>query len=39
MRGPSDEGLAGPDQIGRAVRLEDARGRYIEALKASLPRG
>ncbi|HSA80507.1 MAG TPA: phosphoglucosamine mutase, partial [Geminicoccaceae bacterium] len=32
-------GLAAPSQLGRAVRLEGARGRYIEALKASLPRG
>jgi phosphoglucosamine mutase len=39
MRGPGDEGLASPDQLGRAVRLEGARGRYMEALKASLPRG
>ena len=39
MRGPSDEDLASPDQLGRAVRLEGARGRYMEALKASLPRG
>ena len=39
MRGPSDQGLASPDQLGRAVRLEGARGRYMEALKASLPRG
>ena len=39
MRGPADAGLAGPSQLGRAVRLEGARGRYIEALKASLPRG
>jgi phosphoglucosamine mutase len=39
MRGPSDEDLASPDQLGRAVRLEGARGRYLEALKASLPRG
>ncbi len=39
MRGPADEGLASPDQLGRAVRLEGARGRYMEALKASLPRG
>src|SRR4029450_11198931 len=38
-RGPADEGLASPDQLGRAVRLEGARGRYMEALKASLPRG
>ena len=39
MRGPSDQGLASPDRLGRAVRLEGARGRYMEALKASLPRG
>src|SRR5918995_1364094 len=39
MYGPSEEGLASPDQLGRAVRLEGARGRYMEALKASLPRG
>jgi phosphoglucosamine mutase len=39
MRGPGDKDLASPDQLGRAVRLEGARGRYMEALKASLPRG
>jgi phosphoglucosamine mutase len=39
MRGPADASLAAPSQLGRAVRLEGARGRYIEALKASLPRG
>jgi phosphoglucosamine mutase len=39
MRGPSEQDLASPDQLGRAVRLEGARGRYMEALKASLPRG
>jgi phosphoglucosamine mutase len=39
MRGACDAGLAAPSQLGRAVRLEGARGRYIEALKASLPRG
>jgi phosphoglucosamine mutase len=37
MRDP--DGLAGPDKLGRAVRLEGARDRYIEALKASLARG
>ncbi len=31
--------LADPREIGRARRVEDARGRYIEFLKASLPRG
>ncbi len=39
MRGSADAGLAEPSRLGRAVRLEGARGRYIEALKASLPRG
>jgi phosphoglucosamine mutase len=28
-----------PDKLGRASRLEDAAGRYIEAAKASFPRG
>ena len=27
------------DQIGRAMRLEDAKGRYVEFLKNSFPRG
>src|SRR3974390_384793 len=31
--------LAGPAALGRAARLEDAAGRYIEAAKASFPRG
>ncbi len=31
--------LASPDKLGRASRLVDAAGRYIEAAKASLPRG
>ena len=31
--------LAAPDKLGRASRLVDAAGRYIEAAKASLPRG
>jgi phosphoglucosamine mutase len=39
MRDSADDGLAEPSLVGRAVRLEGARGRYIEALKASLPRG
>ncbi len=30
--------LAAPAELGRAVRLEDARGRYIEAAKSSFPR-
>jgi phosphoglucosamine mutase len=39
MRNGVEAGLAAPSQLGRAVRLEGARGRYIEVLKASLPRG
>jgi phosphoglucosamine mutase len=39
MRRRGGKGLASPDRLGRAVRLEGARGRYMEALKASLPRG
>ena len=31
--------LAAPTALGRAARLEDAAGRYIEAAKASFPRG
>lgn len=33
------ERLAAPDKLGRATRLEDAAGRYIEAAKGSFPRG
>ena len=32
-------GLAAPDRLGRASRLDDAAGRYIEAAKRSFPRG
>ena len=32
-------GLAAPDQLGRATRMEDALGRYSEFVKSSLPRG
>ncbi|MCH4023955.1 MAG: phosphoglucosamine mutase [Acetobacter sp.] len=31
--------LATPEEIGRASRLNDAAGRYIEQVKASFPRG
>ncbi len=31
--------LAGSAKLGRAARLDDAAGRYIEAAKASFPRG
>jgi phosphoglucosamine mutase len=33
------ERLAAPGKLGRASRLEDAGGRYIEAAKATFPRG
>jgi phosphoglucosamine mutase len=33
------DSLAGPTKLGRASRLEDAPGRYIEAVKASFPKG
>jgi phosphoglucosamine mutase len=31
--------LAAPAELGRAARLEDAHGRYVEAAKATFPRG
>ena len=31
--------LAAPGRLGRAARLEDAAGRYMEAVKSSFPRG
>ena len=31
--------LANPDKLGRAIRLDDAGGRYIEAAKNTFPRG
>lgn len=34
-----DTGLAKPRELGRGDRLNDARGRYIESLKASFPKG
>ncbi|WP_338662103.1 phosphoglucosamine mutase [Pararoseomonas sp. SCSIO 73927] len=39
MAGDLASALAGPGKLGRASRLEDAPGRYIEAVKASFPRG
>jgi phosphoglucosamine mutase len=33
------DGLATPDMLGRAVRMEGGRERYIEALKSTLPKG
>ena len=34
-----DDRLAAPADLGRAARLDDAAGRYIEAAKATFPRG
>ncbi|HBH26397.1 MAG TPA: phosphoglucosamine mutase [Rhodospirillaceae bacterium] len=34
-----DARLAAPEKIGKASRMEGAVGRYVEALKAALPRG
>jgi len=39
MNGAGDDGLAAPDRLGKAVRLEGARERYVEALKATFPKG
>lgn len=33
------DGLAAPDQLGRAKRIDDAAGRYIEFVKATFPKG
>jgi phosphoglucosamine mutase len=38
MLGPANEGLVAPEKLGRASRLEDAHGRYIEAAKSTFPR-
>lgn len=35
----TEKDLAAPISLGRATRLEDASGRYIEFAKSSLPRG
>ena len=34
-----NDGLAAPDKLGRAQRLDDALGRYIEFVKSSFPKG
>ncbi|PWC30705.1 phosphoglucosamine mutase [Teichococcus aestuarii] len=39
MAGDLSAQLVGPSRLGRASRLEDAPGRYIEAVKASFPKG
>ena len=37
--GESEPGLAEPTKLGRARRLDDADGRYVEFAKATLPKG
>ncbi len=39
MQSDLSQRLAAPAKLGRAARLEDAAGRYIEAAKATFPRG
>jgi phosphoglucosamine mutase len=39
MQGHNQSHLAAPADLGRASRLEDASGRYIEAVKNTFPRG
>jgi len=39
MAGDLSAQLVAPSRLGRASRLEDAPGRYIEAVKASFPKG
>ncbi len=39
LRKPNGWGLAAPARLGRAMRLEDARGRYIEFAKNTFPKG
>ena len=39
MEGDLTAALVSPERLGRASRLEDEPGRYIEAAKASFPRG
>ena len=37
--GATPEDLASSDRLGRATRLDDAHGRYVEHVKQSFPRG
>ncbi len=39
MDEPGTDGIALPADLGRAQRIEDARGRYVENLKSSFPKG
>ncbi len=34
-----DDKLAGPEELGRTRRIDDAQARYVEIVKASFPRG
>jgi phosphoglucosamine mutase len=36
---PMTEELASPEHLGKALRLDDAQGRYIEFVKQTFPRG
>ncbi len=38
MAAGNGEGLAAPDKLGRAQRLDDAQGRYIEFVKSTFPK-
>lgn len=38
MDGDASEALAGPSEIGRAKRVDDAQARYVEIVKATFPR-
>jgi phosphoglucosamine mutase len=39
MEAAGGDGAAAPADLGRAQRIEDARGRYVENLKSSFPKG
>jgi phosphoglucosamine mutase len=38
MDDPLQDGLAGPKQLGRVARMDEAQARYIEIVKATVPR-
>ena len=39
MAAPDDDAMPAAGELGRARRIDDARGRYVESLKSSFPRG
>ena len=39
MAGDAGDGMPAPAELGRALRIDDARGRYIEASRAPSPAG